>query len=147
MFLGRSNTFFSSVIYTSVWGSQWQLLSWEQDLKEREWGSCGCLKGGQLIRASKMSNGDRSWGTVDELCSLGKIPDFGTSGQFWATCGEPGVLYTTLYLELLLLFMTSNVDLWGGSELEDPGSRSKYFQPQTTLGQRFSQHPSCSKVS
>lgn len=46
-----------------------------------------------------------------------------------------------------LLFMTSNVDLWGGSELEDPGSRSKYFQPQTTLGQRFFQHPSCSKVS
>lgn len=43
--------------------------------------------------------------------------------------------------------MTSNVDLWGGPELEDPGSRSKYFQPQTTLGQRFFQHPSCSKVS
>lgn len=27
----------------------------------------------------------------------------------------------------------SPVDLWGGSELKDPGSRSKYFQPQTTL--------------
>lgn len=96
MFLGRSNTFFSSVIYTSVWRSQRQLLSWEQDLEEREWGNCGCLKGGQLIRGSKMRNGDRSWGTEDELCPLGKIPDFGTSGQFWATCREPGVLYTTL---------------------------------------------------
>ena len=54
---------------------------------------------------------------------------------------EIAPLHNPANLELLPLWIC------GEEELEDPGSRSKYFQPQTTLRQRFFQHPSCSKVS
>lgn len=45
VFLWRNNTFLLSVIYTLLWRSQWQLLSWEHALKDREWGYCGSLTG------------------------------------------------------------------------------------------------------
>lgn len=60
----------------------------------------------------------RRWdrGTEDKLCLPVKTPGFGTMvlGQFWATCREPGFLYTPYHLELLLLFVTLDAYLWGG---------------------------------
>lgn len=78
---------------------------WEQDLKEREWGYCGCLKGSQLIRGSKMSSGDRSWGTEEELCPLGKIPlwDLRSILSYLRRARSPACNPTNL--ELLLLWI------------------------------------------
>lgn len=109
--------------------SRWQFLSCEQDLKRtgREvkllcrwgWEADGTLRW--------VSSGDRSWGRgpEDKLHLLIKTPDFGT--MVWAICREPGFLHTPCPLELLLLFGTLDVYLWGGWESEDSRKQFQVF--------------------
>lgn len=82
----------------------------------REWGSLMGVRG--WTGDGEMNGRHRRWdgGTEDKLCLPVKTPGFGTMvlGQFWATCREPGFLYTPYHLELLLLFVTLDVYLWGG---------------------------------
>lgn len=130
MSLGRSNTFLLSLISTPVSRTQWQFLSWDWDWKGGQGENEAVWCGVGVVHSWWVADGwQRHWRQTLHL--LVKTPDFGTMvlGQLWAICRRPGFLYTPYHLQLLFLFVTLDVYLWGGREFEDSGNSSENFQP------------------